>query len=120
MLHGCQAGGQRLLQGPCFCVYQEVTELFFPFCKRVWEDGAYKELIKAVKSLTTCSFPIAYSHSGLFFSPSFLMVIYLSPLVNSEYPCEMIPILNVVLFKTADSSLDIREKAAQLLQLLER
>lgn len=48
------------------------------------------------------------------------MVIYLSPLVNSEYPCEMIPILNVVLFKTADSSLDIREKAAQLLQLLER
>ena len=32
----------------------------------------------------------------------------------------MIPILNVVLFKTADSTLDIREKAAQLLQLLER
>lgn len=40
--------------------------------------------------------------------------------LDSEYPCEMIPILNVVLFKTADSSLDIREKAAQLLQLLER
>ena len=40
--------------------------------------------------------------------------------LDSEYPCEMIPILNVVLFKTADSSLEIREKAAQLLQLLER
>lgn len=38
----------------------------------------------------------------------------------SDYPCDMIPILNVVLFKTADSTLDIREKAAQLLQLLER
>lgn len=48
------------------------------------------------------------------------MVICLSPLVNSEYPCEMIPTLNVVLYKTADSLLDIREKAAQLLQLLER
>lgn len=43
-----------------------------------------------------------------------------SVFTKSEYPCEMIPILNVVLFKTADSSLDIREKAAQLLQLLER
>lgn len=38
----------------------------------------------------------------------------------SDYPCDMIPILNVVLFKTADSTLDIREKASQLLQLLER
>ncbi|KAL9973951.1 hypothetical protein ACROYT_G020474 [Oculina patagonica] len=43
-----------------------------------------------------------------------------SVFTRSEYPCEMIPILNVALFKTADSSLDIREKAAQLLQLLER
>lgn len=43
-----------------------------------------------------------------------------SVFTKSDYPCEMIPILNVVLFKTADSSLDIREKAAQLLQLLER
>ncbi|XP_068703466.1 protein furry homolog-like isoform X2 [Montipora foliosa] len=43
-----------------------------------------------------------------------------SVFTKSDYPCDMIPILNVVLFKTADSSLDIREKAAQLLQLLER
>ncbi|XP_029213132.2 LOW QUALITY PROTEIN: protein furry homolog [Acropora millepora] len=43
-----------------------------------------------------------------------------SVFTKSDYPCGMIPILNVVLFKTADSSLAIRETAAQLLQLLER
>ena len=45
---------------------------------------------------------------------------FLFPYFYSDYPCGMIPILNVVLFKTADSSLAIRETAAQLLQLLER
>lgn len=39
---------------------------------------------------------------------------------RNDYPCEMIPMLNVVLFKTADPCIDIREKASQLLQILER
>lgn len=39
---------------------------------------------------------------------------------RTDYPCEMIPLLNVVLFKTADTCIDLREKAAQLLQILER
>ncbi|KAJ7393101.1 hypothetical protein OS493_008400 [Desmophyllum pertusum] len=37
-----------------------------------------------------------------------------SVFTKSEYPCEMIPILNVVLFKTADSSLDIRGKGGSI------
>ena len=39
---------------------------------------------------------------------------------RTDYPCELIPTLNLVLFKTADPSVDLREKAAHLLQLLER
>lgn len=36
------------------------------------------------------------------------------------YPCDVIPVIGVVLFKTCSPDAGEREKSAQLLQLLER
>ncbi|XP_065059033.1 protein furry homolog-like isoform X2 [Rhopilema esculentum] len=39
---------------------------------------------------------------------------------NRLYPCRLVPLICVVLFKTNDGSAEIRERAAQLLHLLDR
>eukprot|EP00117_Sycon_ciliatum_P032387 scpid1600/ scgid25124/ Protein furry homolog-like; ALL1-fused gene from chromosome 4p12 protein len=39
---------------------------------------------------------------------------------NPNYPCDMVAILNVALFMTSDTSYRVRERAAQLLQILDR
>ena len=41
-------------------------------------------------------------------------------LIFRPYPCEAIPVIGVVLFKTSSADPGEREKAAQLLQLLEK
>ena len=41
-------------------------------------------------------------------------------LCSHDYPCDMVTILHVVLFKTADPDHTTRERAMQLLQLLDR
>ena len=38
----------------------------------------------------------------------------------SPYSCQLIPLICVVLFKTGDTSQEIREKAAQLICILDR
>ena len=38
---------------------------------------------------------------------------------SPDYPCDMVTILHVVLFKTADPEHSVRERAMQLLQLLD-
>lgn len=42
------------------------------------------------------------------------------PLCSHDYPCDMVTILHVVLFKIADSDHTTRERAMQLLQILDR
>ena len=42
------------------------------------------------------------------------------PYYSANYPCDMISILHVVLYKTADPEHHVRERAAQLLHILDK
>lgn len=109
VLHGCEAGGQWLLQGAGYCFHQEVA-WFFPEIAKFLPSSPHTTF-SARESLDIGS---RSNVRWACFTDNKHILFF------SDYPCDMIPILNVVLFKTADSTLDIREKAAQLLQLLER
>eukprot|EP00118_Oscarella_pearsei_P024133 m.300196 g.300196 ORF g.300196 m.300196 type:complete len:796 (+) comp40791_c1_seq23:3640-6027(+) len=40
--------------------------------------------------------------------------------IKKDYPCQTIPVFNLVLYKTSDPVIQIREKASQLLQILDK
>ncbi|XP_032237485.2 protein furry homolog isoform X2 [Nematostella vectensis] len=82
-------------------------------------------LVRILENNTTCAALLnwvidkCYTGTKLVVSGCFKALVEVFTRHN-DYPCDMIPILNVVLFKTADACIDTREKAAQLLQILER
>ena len=94
-----------------FCVLRRLIErdvrLCIPLC---W---LFPRGIARLSSLLPVLGVLCYLSSGFF--PCFLLYYY-----SSDYPCDMVAVLNVTLFMTADSSHRVRERAAQLLQVLER
>ena len=47
-------------------------------------------------------------------------LMYVTLCCSANYPCDMISVLHVVLYKTADPEHHVRERAAQLLHILDK
>ena len=104
--------------GKCKCCNVMLCKatVFKKICSQFW---MFQPFVCSVTALHVYLNPLLSCHTVVDLARS-LSVLPSRSLLSAQYPCDIVTMLHVVLFRTGDPDHHMRERAVQLLQVLHR